>query len=199
MPYPKAQNVGVVRLEGLGAEPIAMDPFPPSFAYQSTALPYPPCEEGDAVRLRVDSFGAASVCIAPLVIPGSDVISVKRDRPAELSWTPPARTDLARMQIRLDVSHHGGKKGEIDCDVADTGAFQIPASLVTALVDLGLAGFPTIILTRVASASSPEAPEVRLVVSASVERDVDTGITSCSDTKKCPAGQQCDKSNSTCQ
>jgi hypothetical protein len=199
MDFPAAQNVGVVQVEGLGSEPVAMDPFPPSFAYQSTALPYPPCQEGDAVRLVADSFSAQTRCIAPLMIDGTDVISVKRDQPVKLVWDAPLQTDLARMQIRLDVSHHGGKKGEIDCDVPDTGAFDIPAALVTALVDLGLAGYPTIVLTRVASAPSTKQPGVTLAVSASVEQEVDTGIQSCTEDANCPTEQLCNTDKLTCE
>ena len=199
MPYPKPQNVGVVELEGLGSAPVAMDPFPPSFAYQSAALPYPPCAEGEAIRLRGDSFSAETRCIAPLIIATTDLISVKRQQPVKLVWTASAQPDLARIQIRLDVSHHGGKKGELDCDVADTGAFDIPASLVTALIDLGLAGYPTIVVTRVLSAASPEEAAVRLVVSAGVEREVDTGIDSCTEDTDCAPEQLCNKDNLTCE
>ena len=199
MPYPKPQNVGVVRVEGLSGAPLAMDPFPPSFAYQSTALPYPPCAEGDAVRLLADSFSAETRCIAPLVIAAADQISVKREQPVKLVWDAPSQPDIARVQIRLDVSHHGGKKGELDCDVPDTGAFEMPASLVTALVDLGLAGYPTIVLARVAAASSSEQPNLKLAALASVELEVDTGIASCTEDTNCPPGQLCNKDNLTCE
>jgi hypothetical protein len=198
MPYPKAQNVGVVRVEGLSSA-VTMDPFPPSYAYSSTALPYPPCEEGADVRLSADGFGAQTKCVAPLVLSDSGVVSVKRDQPVKVAWTAPGKPDMGRVTILLDVSHHGGKKGEIDCDVPDTGAFDIPASLVTALVDLGLAGFPTILVTRVASAPSATEPQIVLAASASVEREVDTGIKSCVDDTGCPMGQTCNKDNLTCR
>jgi hypothetical protein len=198
-PYPKAQNVGIVRLDGLGAAPVTMGPFPPSFAYQSSALAYPPCVEGDAVRLQADGFRVQAACVAPLVVPNTDVLTVNRGQAVKLAWEPPTYPYLTRLLIRLDVSHHGGKKGEIECDVPDNGGFEIPASLVTALVDLGLAGYPTIVLTRVASASSMEQPDVKFVVSSGVEREVDTGITSCTDDTTCPAGQLCNTDKLTCE
>ena len=198
-PYPQAQNVGIVQLDGLGAAPVTMEPFPPSFAYQSSALPYPPCTEGDAVRLRADGFRIQTACVAPLSVPDTDVLTVKREQAIKLAWEPPTYPGLTRLLIRLDVSHHGGKKGEIDCDVPDNGGFEIPASLVTALVDLGLAGYPTIVLTRVASASAMEQPDVKLVVSSGVEREVDTGVTSCTDDTNCAAGQLCNTDKLTCE
>ncbi len=198
-PYPQAQNVGIIELDGLGAAPVTMEPFPPSFAYQSSALPYPPCAEGDAVRLRADAFKVQTACVAPLIVPSTDMLAVKREQAIKLVWEPPAYPYLTRLLIRLDVSHHGGKKGEIDCDVPDNGGFEIPASLVTALVDLGLAGYPTIVLTRVAAASAIEQPGVKLVVSSSVEREVDTGVKSCTDDTSCAPGQLCNTDNLTCE
>ena len=175
-----------------------MDPFPPSFAYQSQALPHPPCAEGEAVRLSADGFSAASTCITPLVLSSSD-FSVVRQQGLALAWEGAAEPELTRIRIKLDVSHHGGKKGEIDCEVPDTGRFEIPAALVTALVDLGLAGYPTIVVTRVAAASSVEQPDVHFVIASSVEREVDTGVQSCTADANCPTGQRCNSDNLTCE
>jgi len=196
--YPKAQNVGILRLEGLGSAPVTMDPFPPSFAYQSQALPHPPCVEGESVRLSADGFGVATPCIAPLIVVNTD-FAVTRGQPLELGWEAPTQADQTRLLIKLDVSHHGGKKGEIDCDVPDTGMFEIPASLVTALVDLGLAGYPTIVLTRSASASSSDQPAVNFAVSSGIEREVDTGITSCTEDAHCPTEQRCNTDKLVCE
>jgi hypothetical protein len=197
-PYPNAQNVGILQLEGLGSEPVTMEPFPPGFAYQSRALPHPPCLEGESVRLSAPAFSAASACVAPLVV-FNTAFPVKRGQALALTWEAPSQTDQTRLLIKLDVSHHGGKKGEIDCNVPDNGAFEISASLVTALVDLGLAGYPTIVLTRVASASSPAQPAVQFAISSGIEREVDTGITSCTENVHCPTGQQCNTDKLTCE
>lgn len=196
--YPKAQDVGILRLEGLGSEPVTMEPFPPSFAYQSEVLPHPPCVEGESVRLSADDFSASSTCIAPLIVADPE-FAVRRDEALELDWEAPAQADQARVLIKLDVSHHGGKKGEIDCNVPDTGNFEIPASLVTALVDLGLAGYPTIVLTRIASAASAEAPGVGFEISSSIELEVDTGISSCTEDAQCAMDQKCNMDKLICE
>lgn len=197
-PYPQAQNVGVLELTGLGSAPVTMAPFPPSFAYQSQALPYPPCVEGELVTLDADRFGASTACIAPLIVSSSE-FAVKSGEALGLDWEAPAQADQTRLLIKLDVSHHGGKKGEIDCDVPDTGHFEIPASLVTALVDLGLAGFPTIVLTRTASGSSPDQPSVTFEISSGTEREVDTGVDSCTADADCPKDRRCDLDKLVCQ
>jgi Cys-rich repeat protein len=124
---------------------------------------------------------------------------VKRGEPMPLTWNAPTMPDLARVQIRLDISHHGGKKGEIDCDAPDNGAFEIPASLVTDLVDLGLAGFPTVQVAREIASSSEAEPKIALLVSSPVEREVDTGVHSCTMDMDCPAGQHCDTGSLVCK
>jgi hypothetical protein len=196
--YPKAQNVGVLALTGLGPAPVTMDPFPPSFAYQSPALSHPPCTEGEPIRLSAEGFHASTSCIAPLIVTNTE-FAVRRGQALELTWEAPAQAGQTRLLIKLDVSHHGGKKGEIDCDVPDTGSFDIPASLVTALVDLGLAGFPTIVLTRTASAASADQPSVQFEISSGTEREVDTGIKSCTEDAECATDEICDLDKLVCE
>lgn len=203
-PYPQAQNVGDLSVTGLGVdgeESVTLGPFPPSFFYQSQELAYPPCEEGATLRLEANAFSAEARCIAPLLVDSSAPLRVRSREPLTLTWERPADPSLARVQVLLDVSHHGGKRGDIVCDAPDTGGLEISAPLITALVDMGLAGFPSVILTRRTQATSTQ-PNVRLVVAASVARTVDTGVQSClQDTGNdgCPEGQTCDRTTLTCQ
>jgi hypothetical protein len=73
--------------------------------------------------------------------------------------------------------------------------------MVDRLLELGVAGFPTIILTRVASGSAVSGgPEnVDFIVQQYVERAVEIdGLVSCNDSKLCPEGQTC-QSDLTCK
>ena len=106
--------------------------------------------------------------------------------------------ETARVRIVLDIAHHGGQKGEIDCEVPDTGSFSIPESLVTELVNLGVAGFPTVMISRITTGASGAAPDVTLTVASEVERNVDTGIASCSSDDDCPDGMTCRLSHFIC-
>jgi len=197
MPYPRAQDMGELEVTGL-LTAVTLPAFPPNFFYQSEELAYPPCEEGATVTLSGKSFQAETQCVAPLVVDPASPILVRRGEPVVLTWEAPGDPDLARVHILLDVSHHGGKRGDIVCDVPDTGHYEIPATLVTPLVDLGLAGYPSVILTRRASGvSSP--PEVEFSVAAAVERAVDTGVRSCvPGVEDCPDGQTCDPATNVC-
>lgn len=195
-PYPEVEDVGDLRVFGLFDGETLLESIAPSFIYQSEALPYPPCEPGDAITLEGELFTAEAPCIAPLVTEGP-APRVRRQEPVSLQWEAPGDPTLARIRILLDISHHGGKKGEIVCDVADSGSFDIPASLVTPLVDLGLAGFPSVILTR--RVHSPTHLEgVSLEIVAAVQRPVDTGVDSCLSDDDCPEGSSCDVERVTC-
>jgi hypothetical protein len=161
-------------------------------------LPYPPCDEGDTASIEVgggdyEGFSIETSCIA--VLDAGGPFPMEPGKPLDLTWSAPGDPNVASMHIKLDVSHHGGSKGQIDCDVPDTGAYSIPAELVDQLLDLGVAGFPTVQLTRNATAH-PEGGEpsnVTMAVDMMVEREVTIpGLVSCSsDDKQCPDGQVC--------
>jgi len=193
-PHPPVQDLGTLQLTGLGSELsiryIARN-------YQSPTLAYPPCAEGDAVRLTTGggsypSFTLESRCIAPLEITGG--VRIEDGQALALRWPAPGQTDLARIKIKVDISHHGGAKGKIECDVADTGTLDVPAALVDQLVDLGIAGWPTVAITREASspvtAGTPE--NVALMISQNGEQPIEIpGLVSCTANEHCPAGQTC--------
>jgi len=200
VPYPKSQSVGTITLKGVGAAPVEMTPVGSSNNYQpkaGTALPYPPCAESDTLTLSVEGgmfegFELQTKCIAPLEFQGP--IKLEKATPLKLSWQAPGDPTLARIEMRLNISHHGGSRGEIRCDVEDSGTLELPATMVDRLVELGVAGFPTIVLTRVSSggavSSGPE--NVAFLVQQYVERAVEIeGLVSCNDMQLCPEGQTC--------
>jgi hypothetical protein len=188
--YPAPLNVGKLTVNGLGA-PLMLAPATSMVVYQSPSLAYPPCPEGMTVDVSAAGFALEAECIAPLTLTGPDPIPVKAGASVHVSWQPSTEAGSARIRIGLDVSHHGGKKGQIDCDVPDTGTFDIPEPLVTKLVGLGLAGYPTIAINRVSLGVDADNPEVSLVLSSAVTRAVDTGVISCQDDVECPDGQTC--------
>jgi hypothetical protein len=191
-PYPNAVNVGTIAVEGLGAAPFMMKPLTTAFAYQAPmTLPNPPCEEGTEVLAEAPAFSLSSPCVAQLELEIDEALAVREGEAVALSWAPPGVSGISHVHIVLDVAHHGGKKGEIVCNVADTGSFAIPEPLVTRLVNLGLAGFPTIVVSRVSGALGTEIPDVKLTVMSPLERSVNTGVVSCTEDADCPDGTTC--------
>lgn len=207
--YPTSHAVGDVEVSGVhtsaGASTFTMSPI--VNGYQPTAgteLAYPPFSAGDAVAIHATGsdftspFTITTRGIAPLEL-AADPLALASGQPLALTWTAP--TDAtATVHVKLDISHHGGSKGKIECDTADDGALTLEASLVDALLALGAAGYPTIIVTRSTTGHAAVATgHVDLVASSTVERAVTVpGVTSCTDDTQCPNGQTC-QSDLTCQ
>jgi hypothetical protein len=204
LPYPMATTAGTVTLTGIGSSPIVMDPIANNYQPKASAsVPYPPCSEGDTLTLAAagggkGGFEISTKCIAPLEFDAE--LTLQKGQPLKLSWSAPGQPNLAMISVKLDISHHGGSTGKIECEVADTGSLEISAMLVDRLLDLGTAGFPTIALTReIVAAASGSAKYVTLTVASPIERPVVIpGLVSCSKDTECPMGQSC-QTNRACK
>lgn len=200
--YPKAHSAGTVTAKGLqttdGKSEITMEPVANNYQVPvGTTLKYPAFAAGDDVSIHAAgdyyaAFDIATKGIEQLVIT-SATPDLKSGSPIDLAWTAPSKDVGATVHIKLDISHHGGTKGMIECDTADDGAYSISADLVTKLLALGVAGYPTIVLTRRVLGSTTIAPgRVDLVLASPVERTVTVdGLVSCTADTDCPQGQTC--------
>jgi hypothetical protein len=206
--YPSPVSAGDVLVTGVATTrgetsftmaPIANNYQPPA----GTMLAYPAFAEGDEIALEAagDELGAFA-----LAAPGVAQLQLLADElaldPAAdllLEWTPPGGS-ASTIAVKLDISHHGGTKGILECEADDTGSLAIPASLVAGLIDLGVAGFPSITVSRRSTGSAVTAlGRIDLVVSSQVTRPVLVdGVVSCSDDAQCPDGQTC-QPDLTCQ
>ena len=130
----------------------------------------------------------------------NDTIRIEPDAAVQLAWAPPGQAGISTVRVTLDISHHGGTKGKIECTAEDTGSLELPASLVTQLLDLGVAGFPSIVATRESVGPRRSRPAGSILSSRRrFERPVEVaGLTSCNDSSQCPDGQTC-QSDLTCQ
>lgn len=201
-PKPAPKDVGTVHVEGIGDAALDLTASAPQFAYSGPTLadPYPPCKEGDDIKLTAPSFSITGKCISSLTLGGPTPIPVMSGKATELSWTPPGKTEISRIQIALEISHHGGYKGQVNCDVADTGSFTIPEPLVTGLIARGVGGYPSIKVTRISSAAASGLPGVTFVMPSLVERAVDHGVQSCGgqNATPCPSGKTCNQQDRLC-
>lgn len=200
--YPVAKSVGTVRATGIrtaaGETEFTMDPIGGSYQPGGASLPYPAFAEGAPLTLTSSGgayapFTLTASGIAPLELL-TQQIPVAANQAVSLSWTPPGTAGASQIHVKLDISHHGGTKGMIECDTADSGSLTIAASLITDLVSLGTAGYPTIVVTRSATPGSAViAPgRVELSVVSAVERAVQVpGVISCSDSSQCTGGKTC--------
>lgn len=201
--YPSKQDVGTVHVSGLETEDgdSTFDISPIASTYQipaSISLVYPPFAEGDSLSLQADgsdftsAFTLTTTGIAPLTLTSADP-DLQPNTAVELTWTAPATETGATVSVKLDISHHGGTQGKIECAGDDDGSMTIDASLITQLLDLGAAGYPTIVVNREATGSAViSAGRVDLDVTSSIERPVTVpGIVSCTGDEDCDDGQTC--------
>lgn len=201
-PYATSQTLGTVTVTGLatktGAASFTMDPI--ANAYQppsSVQLDYPAFTEGEKFEFVTsgstfaESFTVGTRGIAALNITNS-ALALQPNTPLALTWTPPAATG-STIHVKLDISHHGGSKGKLECDLPDSGSATLDGGLITQLLNLGAAGYPTIIVTRSRTGSAAIAKgRIDLVASSTVEKAVTVpGIISCTDTSECPSPQTC--------
>lgn len=201
-PKPAPKDLGTVHVEGLGSAALDLTASAPQFAYSGPTLAdtYPPCKEGDDIKLTTSSFSITGKCISSLTLGGPTPIPVLSGKATELSWTPPGKTGISRIQIALEISHHGGYKGQVNCDVPDTGSFTIPEPLVTGLIARGIGGYPSIKVTRISTAAAASLPGVKFIMPSLVERPVDHGVQSCGgqDATPCPSGKTCNQQDRLC-
>jgi hypothetical protein len=193
-PRPKPVDVGSLHVEGLGGNHDLEPTSPTVPVYQIvTDLPYAACKAGEDIKVKAKDFALTGACIAPLTVTSPAPIPVTAGQPMRLAWTPPGPFGTARILIELEISHHGGLKGQIECDVPDTGSFDIPAPLITALVNLGRAGYPTVKVARTSRTPASTQPQVTLTVRSQVELPVDTGVISCGagNSPPCATGTIC--------
>lgn len=201
--YPTSKPVGVVHATGLmgasGAVEFDMSPIvngyqPPA----GTTLARPPFTDGTPVTLTA----AGSTSIIPFTLTSSGVAAItltgsaptlERGMPLNLTWATGSATTAARIKVKLDISHHGGTKGEIRCDTADDGALTLSSTMVTRLLDLGVSGYPTVIVRRerVGSALVQQGRVDLLVGSEQEQAIVIPGLTSCTDNSQCTPPQTC--------
>jgi hypothetical protein len=198
--YPTARSVGTVTVTGMrttaGATTFAMDPIASSYQPDQT-LPYPAFDEGDDIVFAASGGDFAAFSLKSKGIEALELttgtVTLAENQPLALTWTAPGMTGISTIHVKLDISHHGGIKGMIECDADDTGSLQISASLVTALLHLGVAGFPSIAVTRQSIGSATiAAGRVELDVSSDVEKLVQIpGLVSCNKDTDCPDGGTC--------
>jgi hypothetical protein len=199
--FPKSVTAGRVAVEGIktkaGSSAFSMDPLLNSYQPAAgTILEFPPFAEGEQVTFSaagdtaVSAFTLSAQGISPLAVL-NDTIVLADGQPIALRWTAPANPANSSVSVLVDISHHGGTKGKIECEVPDNGSLDIPAAMVDALKALGVAGFPKLEASRKAVVTQ-QGGNVKLVLESMVVKDLSIpGLVSCSGNEDCPDGQTC--------
>jgi hypothetical protein len=199
LPEPRNRSVGTVTVYGLIID-VRMSPNAVTQTYSNPAqpvLPHPGFLPGADLRLVTAGgdygpFELRGWGVSALVL-GPETIEVGAGQPTRLTWLPPDMPGPTRLHAELNINNHGSTKAKIECDFADTGAAEIPATLVDGLIAQGVSGFPTLRAERRSATSAQIEPGcVDLLVFSAIETSIQVeGITSCNDVMPCPLGQTC--------
>ena len=203
--YPSPIYIGKVVMNGIktsdGTMSFTMDTMKWNYL-TAGGLAYPPFNEGDIVTMSAagsstsEAFSLSVKGINPLEVP-DDSIVLENGKPITIRWTPAGSAASSIISIMVDISHHGGTKGKIQCECPDNGSVTIPATLIDKLKALGYFGFPKIEIARRAVTRDSTA-SVELVIESSITKEVYIpGLISCNQNEDCPEGQTC--VNARCQ
>ena len=179
----------------------------------ASGVSYPPATEGARLTLTADGIEANPVLplapgftvettgISPLEITSGETVSMEREQPTTVTWTPADDPRASRIFVEVDISHHGGQKGQIDCEIEDSGSLTIPATLITGLINLGVAGFPDLkIARRAVGTTETDEMSVTFQVQSQVTLPVELpGFASCSEDLPCPDDLTCNNDVLLCQ
>lgn len=198
VPKPSKVSAGPLTVSGLLVE-TEFAPNGITLDYSKTILdPFPAYDAGSEVTLRTAGAAVpafeATVYGVPQLTSSLPIVAVKHGEASHLEWSTEGTTaEQSSVFISFSVNVHGAVTGWIECTAPDTGAFDIPADLVTTLIDLGLSGFPRVSLERRSSATVALDEGCVDVYSSSkltLEIEVD-GLASCNTDEDCPEGQTC--------
>jgi len=200
---PTAKNAGTVTITGIGTSAMTLVNISNNYQYGGD-IAYPGFAEGDTITVSTSgadyaAFTVSAKGIAPLKL-STDTYNLSKTSPLNLAWTAPGSLSDARIVVTLNLSHHAGSTGLLSCEVADTGSLTISASLISQLINLGVAGFPTLTVTRTSVGWASIAPgSVAFDVSSPISRTVTVdGYVSCTSNADCTSGT-CDTDKKLCQ
>ena len=204
IPYPVNLDVGTVTITGLNKEVEMVAPGGGLPAiYYDTQMPHPGFDPGADIRLtasgnEIDGFSLYGEGFEPLEIP-EDPWVVVEGQPLDVTWTP-GTSPNATMLVRFNIDQHGTTPVEVWCDVADTGSFAAPSSVMDALIGYGVSGFPSGNIYRHTVDSVDTATGcVEFEVYSHLPGDLQVqGHIPCDSPDDCPEGMECDIPTGTC-
>jgi hypothetical protein len=180
VPAPEKVSAGTITVTGLATE-LALDPNAITVDYSSNFdEPYPGFSPGAHIVLNAAGDTAPAFSLV-----GEGV--------GLLSSTLQTAVVETGADLELTWNADGATSGWIACVADDTGAFAIPADLVQQLIELGLSGFPRVVLTRQTVDSKTVGDGcVDMSVGSELEIPISIdGLISCNDNDECPDGQTC--------
>jgi hypothetical protein len=198
VPYPQAQDVGTVTIQGL-EHGLALEPD--AFgSYWDTSVGYPLFQPGAQVLASAPGwFELRGLGVERIVVPEDASWLLTEGQDMAVSWAP-ASQGQGLVEITFNIDQHGTSPLTMVCTLPDTGSASVPGDLLDLMRSAGVSGYPSSWIRRV-SADSVEIPggcaDLLLYSHRAVELSVD-GHTPCNGDPDCPDGQHCDMERQTC-
>ncbi|PRP91565.1 hypothetical protein ENSA7_82170 [Enhygromyxa salina] len=201
IPYPAKRDTGTVTIDGLEVG-VVMQPRADK-RYFETTLPHPVFSPGTAIRLtssggEVGPLELSGRGFAPLELSTTTWVA-QAGQPLVVDWV--AEDDgEARFYLTINVDQHGISPATLVCEGPDSGSFEVPATVIDALLSAGISGFPTGHAYR-RTVDSVESDDGCVEFQVRSHRDATlevSGHTPCTADPDCPDGQTCDLANQTC-
>jgi hypothetical protein len=148
-PYPPNLDAGPVHAGGLLQDLVVLPDS--SLNYGEICLLHPLFEAGAPVQLFAEGADAETFSLDAVGVEPVD-IDLERDwvmapgQPLDVVWT--AGDGTGRIWMSFNIDQHGNSPVTLICDVEDTGAFTVSASLVDQLIDAGRTGITTFVFRR---------------------------------------------------
>jgi hypothetical protein len=147
---PDLVSVGAVTVSGIGAGPLNLVETNKKYQYPAD-IEYPGFAEGTELSLSAagsfyPAFTLTTTGVAPVTL-NATTFELASEQPLLVEWEPGDNPD-ATVSISLNISRHGGSAGYLECKTSDSGSLTIPKDPITRLIQLGVAGFPQLTLTR---------------------------------------------------
>ncbi len=203
--FPETLDIGDVVIDGLAEGSVTMSAVPPGNNYFNTSVPNPPFAPDTTLRLSTSDSPAQSAttlfgCGFELIT-GTAEWQVAPGEDLEINWEAPTTPDpLVSVSLEMNVDQHGNSPVILQCEFDDDGAATIPASVIDALLEAGVTGFPNGVLRRrTVDSVSTNSLCMEFEVSSKFVPDVTVdGHTPCSSNADCPDGQTCNVAIESC-
>lgn len=195
-PFPRSRDAGRIVLRGL-LRRVELSPIPPSYNYSYTQLQYPGMISGQVIYLHTSdgffgSFALYGVGVDALGTQPEKLV-IMRGNDLRLQWES-GSFERARRVFEISVDQHGLEPLTLSCSFEDTGEGLVPASVVNALLDAGVSGFPIgRMQLRTEDSVAVAQGCIDFVVSSIRTLSVEVaGHTPCLREEDCPPPQHCD-------
>ena len=204
LPYPENQDLGTVTIEGLRSA-VVMEASESGKKYFYTDLDPLAFDAGVLVRLTTEGVAYTpqtmhAVGVGPLT-PSTVAWVVTEGEDLTLAWDIPTGVVRSEVFLSLNVDQHGLTPLKMECSFDDDGSASAPASLIDALLNAGVTGFPTgKIQRRTADKVQLGAGCADFILDYTQATTITvTGHTPCDSNEDCPDDETCDLPTQTCR